>query len=389
MGRFSLAPSSMKRILKCTASPHLIEALPDIGKESKYADEGTNAHSVAASLLYEGYCNLPPCPPVDKPSCWDSCDDDMYHSGEAYRNYVMDLVDPTNGVLYIEKEVPRWYDGGKAIIDALVYNPSQKVVHLVDYKYGKGVKVDIIGNEQLWIYAASVLSYFGRIWDIEGIINHIHQPRIHNVIEESIITDDLIEFKNRVDQTILGIEAKETKFAPSIDACRWCNASGRCAAQAKHAWGVMRGSKVDSRNNTYSTLPNHEDMSLQDLSRVIQNKGFINKWLGDTYDTALLLAKEGAYIPDHKLVQGKGDRTWLDEGEAEKHLRKKLSRKEVFKEKLLSPNQAYEALKTVEVSKRFETQLEEQIHRPMGAYKLVPDADKREDVNEVEFDILD
>ena len=59
-------------------------------------------------------------------------------------------------------------------------------LHVIDLKYGKGVKVDAVGNTQARLYAAGALDTFGLLYGFDKIRVHIYQPRIDNISTATI-----------------------------------------------------------------------------------------------------------------------------------------------------------------------------------------------------------
>lgn len=52
------------------------------------------------------------------------------------------------------------------------------VLHIIDFKYGKGVPVSAEGNPQLSLYALGAYEAYKILYPIERIELHIVQPRI-------------------------------------------------------------------------------------------------------------------------------------------------------------------------------------------------------------------
>ena len=73
----------------------------------------------------------------------------------------------------------KWVRDSYGTIDFLAAN--NKTLHIIDLKYGLGVKVDATENSQLKIYALGAIQELDCLYDFEKIILTIYQPRIGNV----------------------------------------------------------------------------------------------------------------------------------------------------------------------------------------------------------------
>lgn len=58
---------------------------------------------------------------------------------------------------------------------------ADKLLHIIDLKYGQGVLVDATENPQMMLYALGALRIFDCLYDIESVSMTIYQPRRENV----------------------------------------------------------------------------------------------------------------------------------------------------------------------------------------------------------------
>ena len=160
--RFSASGST--RWMNCTASVFLEEGIEDT--PSKYAVEGTLAHTYAEELLFDT--------DID-PAQYDN--KEMIEGAMLYRAHIFDVLKGTNDYrLQLEKRItlafidPELYGTADCIIEDF----ENKELHVIDFKYGK-TKVDP-DCDQLKYYAA------GAVYkkDINKIILTIVQPRLRN-----------------------------------------------------------------------------------------------------------------------------------------------------------------------------------------------------------------
>ena len=88
------------------------------------------------------------------------------------------LAYDTKPYVVAEKKVDfsQFVPKGFGTADCLIMTPD--ALHVVDFKYGKGVPVDAKDNPQLKLYALGALSEYGLLYQFKTIHIHIVQPRL-------------------------------------------------------------------------------------------------------------------------------------------------------------------------------------------------------------------
>lgn len=170
-----LAASSSERWLACPPSARLTENYAD--DESSYAAEGTLAHSIAESKL-QLY--------LKKTRKKVNCDDaEMDEMTDMYVQFITEIYEAAkqncdDPLLLTEQKVDfsRFVPEGFGTADTILV--SDGIMHLVDFKYGKGVPVYAEDNSQLKLYALGALEMLGFLYDITVIRMTIFQPRLDN-----------------------------------------------------------------------------------------------------------------------------------------------------------------------------------------------------------------
>lgn len=160
-------------------------------KPSAYADEGTLAHSIAEGKLksHLGYAENPI-------KCEDALMDEYTDDYVAFVDEQMSVLE--NPSAFVEqrvdcsKYVPECY----GTCDALII--SDGVLHICDLKYGTGVKVDAVGNDQLRIYALGAFEMFSCLYDISTVRMSIFQPRLSHSDTWELPIDELLKWANEV-----------------------------------------------------------------------------------------------------------------------------------------------------------------------------------------------
>lgn len=374
--RLDLNPSSAERWTTCTASPQFIlenaDKLPPSG--SRFSEEGTTAHAVAAALLLGQPEPKGLTPPVDEA---------MRMHGWNYNEYVEALRAPSS-LLLVEQKLELWYMQNRhAIVDAAVINPLS--LHVVDYKYGEGVTVSPEGNLQAVIYAYSV-GKGQQLADDHPVFIHIYQPRGRDSTGEPAkvwgttwkdVQGLAIWQIQQSAEYILGKPDPRVPlvFAPSEAACRWCPAKGFCSARQAT---LLEGITVIEETPSLPALT-----ALTEHQRVLIEKhgSEIIKWVKDVQEFNLESAKAGKELPGFKLVMSKGGhRFWKDPKKAaelllaETHLRKE----EVIEEKVIGPAGAEKLLG----KRKFSAEIVNLIGKPPGSPELAEVGDKREAIGE-------
>ena len=180
-----LSPSAAERWINCPGSIRLAEQCPP-APSSEYADEGTAAHRLA-ELKVE--CGLVPIGDPKLTQDFEQARASQYYCGEMeeatefYADRVQEIYakalqgDPA-AELMVEQHfsLEDWIPGGFGTSDAVVIGGD--VIEVIDLKYGKGVKVDAVGNPQLRLYGLGAAMLFGDIYDLNTVRMTIIQPRL-------------------------------------------------------------------------------------------------------------------------------------------------------------------------------------------------------------------
>jgi hypothetical protein len=299
-----LSPSSSSRWLQCPASVRLAEKLPT-EPAGPYAEEGTQAHTVAEikaarafgliseetfrARLDEWAAEVPP----------ERHADQIHYAG-LYAEHLLDLADrlPYCQPL-LEKRVNPGVPSCWGTADAVLLSPD--VIHVVDYKYGMGVRVEAEENTQMMLYGLGALeTYETVIGDAHTVSMTIFQPRLNHVSTWSISADELRIWR---DTRVLPIAEEAltdtARFGPSETACRFCPASGRCAAQTRQILEEDFGDPDLLDGNGYAAA----------LARVPE----IKVWLEGLEAAALhRIYSDREEIPGWKVVLSGGRRSIAD-----------------------------------------------------------------------------
>ena len=150
-----LSPSAAHRWMNCTAAPRLEENIEDKG--SSYAEEGTLAHAYCAMKLKK-FLGQDISQEVEEINDLN----ETYHTGEMDKytdTYYTIVVEKFNEAraktrdaqLLVETRLDftKWVPEGFGTGDACII--ADGCLEIIDFKYGKGVKVSAIDNPQMKI----------------------------------------------------------------------------------------------------------------------------------------------------------------------------------------------------------------------------------------------
>lgn len=377
-----LGASKAAQWINCPPSARLQENIPD--ERSEYADEGTAAHELSEIKLRR---RLLPCNSKERKALDDKLEQFKANKfyGPEMENAVQEYVElvqerfmeakarSIDAVLLLEERldftewVPEGYGTGDVVLIA------DGVLEVIDLKYGKGVPVSAEGNPQIRLYALGAWWGYNYLYSINEVRMTIVQPRLDNVSTASLVLDDLLEWAESVVKP-----AAELAFAGKGDFkagghCRWCKVKGNCRARAEANMKALAHEFKDP-----ALLSNEE------IGPILFIAEQLKAWAKDVEDYAYGQALSGNCIPQWKLVEGRSNRVITDKDAA----KAALEAAELKPEKYLKPQ---ELLSIGELEKRigkkeFSAMLGDLIIKPPGKPVLVPETDKRPELNSIEQD---
>ena len=373
-----LSPSSASRWLNCTAAPHLEADMPDVS--SGFAVEGTLAHAYCAKKL-KTFLGLP-TEHEDK----EIAELADYHTGEmdeytdAYATIVIEKYNAARAItpdaqLLIEtrldfsEHIPDSFGTADAIIIA------DGTMDVIDFKYGKGVKVSAVENPQMMIYALGAYDKFSFEYRIDRVRMTIIQPRIDNLSDYELSVSDLMAW---TDETLTP-KAQEAFSGNGTQQpgewCRFCKVKLRCRALTEQSL------------KTALEKPDPQLLNPQELADVLPKLETIKIWLTGIEEYALHTALSGTAVPGWKVVEGRSTRKITNPTAVSDALSGAgIGRDLLYKPQELLPITELEKLVG---KKQFAALCAQWISKPQGKPTLVPESDKRQAINTVEDDFAD
>lgn len=308
-----LSASGAHRWLACTPSAKLEDQFPDT--ESEAAAEGTLAHELAEMKVRNyffpkelGKRKLNSA--VKKLSESGLWKDEMQGYTDDYLDYIKTTALSLKSMpsVRIEQRVyfkeytladPEDEIEGSGIADCiLLYGDT---VHVIDFKYGKGVPVSAEENPQLMLYALGAYQAYRMLYPISKAKLTIVQPRLDSISEWGCPADDLLKFGEYVKERAALAVKGEGDYSPGKDVCRFCRASAQCRARAEE--NVRLAFFTDK-------LP--PLISNEEVGQYLEKGEDVAKWLEKLKEYALKECLVGKAVPGWKAVEGKGGREWAD-----------------------------------------------------------------------------
>ncbi len=311
-----LSASASARWLQCTAAPQMEAKFPDT--TSEYAREGTLAHSIA-ELKLRAYAVEPMSHAtfmrrMNKLKKEELYQPEMDAHTETYLDYVKGILLSYKAKPYavVEKRVDfsRYVPKGFGTADCLIMAPNE--LHIIDFKYGKGVPVDANNNSQMRLYALGALSAYQLLYQFKTVHMHIVQPRINNISQETLEVNALRQWAEEVVKPKAQEATGEDggKFSPG-DWCRFCRAKAQCKARSEY-YAAMADTAHEKRDMTMISMP--------ELGKYLAIAKQLKAWAEDLQEYGLSCTMQGINVPGWKCVEGRGSRTFTDTDAAFKKL---------------------------------------------------------------------
>lgn len=363
-----LSPSSAKRWIHCTPSALLAEAAGS--KTSVYAEEGTLAHEIAEYAL-DYYIRGLYDPIVDEelPVNDEHLKNPLFNTDMA--NYIREYCDFVIGEdyemqkadgsskMYLERRVDITEFAPDSFGSVDVTLVSDKTIHIIDLKYGAGVKVTADYNEQMMMYALGALKA-EESQKIANIRMTIAQVRLDHYDTFEMSKGELLDWAEKVLKPAAkaAIQGKGKQVIGSW--CGFCPVKAQCRAQ--------RDAILADFEKKPEPLLLSDDEIVDLIGKIDTYKSWIESVNKYVYDRAI----QGHKWEGYKLVAGRSSRVIKDEAKIRQALLNEFLEDEVLNIKLKGIGDLEKLVGKKVFSARFGDAIES---RP-GAPKLVPESAK-------------
>ena len=368
-----LGPSGAHRWIHCTPSAN--QELEFEDSTSEAAAEGTAAHALAEFKLKKALGQ-----DVDRPESKYDCPEMEAHTDD-YVQFVMESVEEakqhcSDPLVLVEQrlDLSCYVPGSFGTGDCLIV--ADHWLHVIDLKYGKGVKVDAEENPQMMLYALGALHLLEGLYEVESVAVTVYQPRRENISTWVITVDNLLAWAKETLIPRAEMAAKgEGDFIPG-PWCTFCKAAVKCRARAE--------SKLQLAQYEFAKPPLLTD---EEIEQILGKLDDLTKWANEIVAYAQSEAiNHGKVWNGYKLVAGKTNRRYSDEAAVIEAV-KAAGYTDIFKKSLIPITDMERLLG----KKNFATILGNLITKPQGKPTLVPASDKRPEITTVgaEFDFND
>lgn len=363
-----LSASSANRWLHCPPSVRLSEGYMD--KASVFAMEGTSAHELCEYKLRSAL-GMEAENPTENLDFYNT---EMEECAEGYATYILELVEKakkncSDPVVMVEQRVDfsRYVPEGFGTADCIII--ADETLNIVDYKHGKGVEVSAEDNPQMKLYALGALELFDCLYDISKVQMTIFQPRLSNVSVFVMNKADLLKWANDelTAKAELAFEGKGELCCGEW--CKFCKAKANCKERARVN---MEMAQYEFRKS--SLLTDEEVVKI--LSRIDE----LTSWASDVKNFALEQAVRGKQWSGWKVVEGRSNRKYTDEGAVAQVV--KNAGYNPYDEKIMGITNMTKMLG----KEKFNELLGDFVERPQGKPTLAPEDDNRPRMNTAKED---
>ena len=405
-----LSASSSKQWLHCPPSVRLQENFPN--ESSVYAEEGTFAHEVCEYKVRKYLKER-----VKRPQSEEYDTEEIEQITDVYAEFVISIIEQMreNGcepLAFVEERVDYSHiaPSGFGTADMLIIGKDENgrgLLHVCDFKTGKGVFVDADHNSQMMLYAIGALAAYGFLYDIEIVRMSIIQPRLDNISTFECSRQELEAWGESIKPTaLLAFEGKGEQHPG--DWCRFCRAKPVCKACADEALALCRedfldldaGAFDDTTEKSDMTAPYEADTNtavfkqpglipIAELAEILPTLNRISSWIEAVFAFVSSEAiNHGVPIPGYKVVEGRSKRIFTDT-KAVVDTAVQNGYTDLYKQSLITLTEFEKMMG----KKKFNELLGEYVAKPPGKLALVPESDPREAVDltaapNLEFSVL-
>ena len=284
------------------------------------------------------------------------------------------------------------------------------LLHICDFKCGRGVFVNANHNTQMMLYAMGGLNAYGYIYPIETVRMSIIQPRLENISTFECSREELEAWGESIKPTAkLAFEGKGEQKAGEW--CFFCRAKPVCQACKDEAMALCKEEFLDldaqdggafmedtraapsDENNMMveesdMTAPYEPDtetpvfkqpglVPLSELEEILPTLNRISSWIDAVFAFVSSEAiNHGVEIKGYKVVEGRSKRVFTDT-KAVVQTAMENGYTDLYKQQLITLTEFEKMMG----KKKFAEILGEYVVKPPGKLALVPEDDPREAVD--------
>lgn len=305
MAHALLGPSGASRWMACPPSARLTENLPDT--ESDFAKEGSLAHEIAELKLKKkivdpGISTRKFNSEMKKLKENEFYQEEMQGYTDDYVEFIQEQMCSCEAAPFVVVEqrvdFSEYVPEGFGTSDCIIL--SGNTLHVIDFKYGKGVPVYAEENKQMLLYALGAYLGYNFLYDIKHIKMSIVQPRISNFSSWECDLDYLLTFAKEA-RIKADMAFKGEGELNSGKHCQFCGLNATCRQRAKDNLGL----------EAYE-FKEPPELSNEEVGEVLRRAENLAQWIKKLKDYALSECLAGNEIDGWKAVNGRGTRVFSD-----------------------------------------------------------------------------
>ena len=363
-----LSASASHRWLSCPPSAKLCADVND--EASPYAKQGTDAHELCEYKVLHALGE----DVKDPTENLDYFDTEMEESTDEYCNYVLEQYEKAKQLckdpkVLVEQRLDfsKWVPDGFGTGDCLII--ADKVLQIIDFKYGLGILVEAENNPQMMCYALGALDTYDGIYDIESVEMTIFQPRRDNVSTFTISKEELLKWAEEFLAPTAQLAYNGEGEYHAGDHCQFCKVKATCRERAAY-------------NMELAAYDFEEPATLDDseIADILPRIDDLVAWANDIKEYALQQAMSGTEYKGFKVVEGRSVRKYTDDTAVAATVEN--AGYDPYERKVLGIT----AMTSLLGKKKFEELLGGMITKPPGKPTLVPNSDKRPALNTAKDD---
>ena len=363
-----LSASASHRWLSCPPSAKLCADVND--EASPYAKQGTDAHELCEYKVLHALGE----DVKDPTENLDYFDTEMEESTDEYCNYVLEQYEKAKQLckdpkVLVEQRLDfsKWVPDGFGTGDCLII--ADKVLQIIDFKYGLGILVEAENNPQMMCYALGALDTYDGIYDIESVEMTIFQPRRDNVSTFTISKEELLKWAEEFLAPTAQLAYNGEGEYHAGDHCQFCKVKATCRERAAY-------------NMELAAYDFEEPATLDDseIADILPRIDDLVAWANDIKEYALQQAMSGTEYKGFKVVEGRSVRKYTDDAAVAATVEN--AGYDPYERKVLGIT----AMTSLLGKKKFEELLGGMITKPPGKPTLVPNSVKRPALNTAKDD---
>jgi len=223
------SPSQLERILICPGSVRMSENIESVA--SKYAEEGTMLHAVMSYVVTHKLFSLEGIE-------WQRLEHEAL-IGKCIEKLLIIIKDLTGIKIYTDLKVKMPNCDVLGTLDIALTGRDRLTgrfeVHVIDYKFGGGIRVYVDDNPQGLAYISGFRAGLKNLPKNVDYFFWIFQPRFDYFEPKMYTAGELSKFEELVREVVKIAEKEDAPIVPSADSCRWCTAYGRCNRSVENA----------------------------------------------------------------------------------------------------------------------------------------------------------